>query len=75
MTRKIGETFEVAGLRYKVVKDTLKLNTFRSCDAPCGFRVYSERRKAWICSRLLRETGDCKPRYREDHTSVYFERI
>lgn len=72
MTRKIGEKFKYGENTYIVVQTDrdypLKCIV---CDysSDCVFRVTR------TCNGILRITGDCISKYRDDKTSVIFKKI
>lgn len=73
MERKINETFQDHGRTLKVVQNEGE-GHFRGrfcchCNKNCYYYHHGS------CNGRLQDTGDCQPRWREDHTPVYFEPI
>lgn len=65
--RKVGSIFLLNGVKLKVEQESDDFYCFNSEDKPCFFRSGGGK-----CKGLLRETGDCRPRYRVDHRAVVF---
>lgn len=73
MDRKIKATFQDHGRTLQVVQndDSGHINCRFGwhCNTNCYYLHHGS------CSGVISDTGDCQPRWREDHTPVYFKPI
>lgn len=64
--RKVGSIFLLNGVKLKVEEESDDYYCHNFKGEPCIFR------RNRSCTGILRETGDCRPRYRDDHRAVVF---
>lgn len=73
MERKINSSFQDHGRTLKVVVNDYDVTYSGKFSIICNKNCYYRHRGS--CNRRVQVTGDCQPRWREDHTPVYFQPI
>ena len=68
MTLAVGTTIKIDNKIYKVHRTPIedKLAS-KFCDERCAFY-----KNQAYCRKIIKITGDCQPRYREDNLPVHF---
>lgn len=73
MDRKINETFQDNGRTLQVVENNDKGYFCDRLGFYCNYFCYYQQYGS--CNGCLQDSGDCQPRWRKDHTPVYFKPI